>query len=174
MIVKMSVRLILCIERFLDNQRLLNFITGEEFMKLFLVKILVVTTYSIFLSACNGLKTDQVSDHPEIRSSSTVFPTFTNTAIISSPTNRPTVTQTLTPTATPFPTSPEFATMDAFGSKCKDPDATLETKISPNGKWFTASCFRDYMGEYSPVHVVSIDHSKEWKDLFPRLCITAE
>ena len=56
--------------------------------------------------------------------------------------------------------------MDAFGSKCKDPDATLETKISPNGKWFTASCFRDYMGEYSPVHVVSIDHSKEWKIYF--------
>lgn len=123
-------------------------------MKSFLMKLLVITPFCIFFSTCNGIKTDQVSEHPDMRSSLTVSPTFTYTAILSST------------TTTPFPTSPEFVTMDSSGSKCTDPNAILDTRISPNSKWFTAACFKPYMEGFSPLHVVSIDHSKEWKIYF--------
>ena len=107
-----------------------------------------------FLVSCGTVETIQPSPTGEKESASTVFP---------SSTVLPTITSTPTPLVTPYPTTPAQTTIEAFDSLCNGSEEIPMSEISPNGKWIAAICYNENGKEESPLQVVRIDHSKEWK-----------
>jgi hypothetical protein len=96
----------------------------------------------------------QSSPTEEKESTPIVFPS--STAL-------PTIAFTSTPAVTPFPTTPAQATIEAFDSLCIGSKKVSMSEISTNGKWIAALCYSENGKERSPLQVVSLDRSKEWK-----------
>ena len=80
---------------------------------------------------------------------------------VSTPTATPTVVFTSTPS--PYPTTIEEATIEAFGTLCIGSKYIRGSETSPDSKWIAAECYRENGQEESPLQVVSIDGSKNWK-----------
>ncbi len=58
------------------------------------------------------------------------------------------------------------STVADFGPLCTASKEILGSEISPNGKWIAAECYWENKKEESPLQVVSLDHSKNWKIYF--------
>ena len=97
-----------------------------------------------------------------IKSSPTEQKQITPTVFLA-PTIPPSITPVITPSETPYPTTPAQATIEAFDSLCVGSKEISMAEISPNGKWIAALCYWENEKEESPIQVVSLDHSKEWK-----------
>lgn len=75
----------------------------------------------------------------------------------------PTIVPTLTPTATPYPIPPADATLQAFDSLCLGTKEFSQVEISPNGAWIAVTCYAENGKEESPLQVISMDRTRDWK-----------
>ncbi len=123
-------------------------------MKTLLRKIFLALTLALFLVSCGTTETMQPLPTEEKQSLPSVFPS--STAL-------PTITSTAIPLVTPRPTTSAEATIAAFQFLCSGSKEIPLSEISPNGKWIAALCYNENGKEASPLQVVSIDHSHEWK-----------
>ncbi len=123
-------------------------------MKKHLQKTLTVMFLATFFTSCSRVETIQSLPAEEKLRTPTVF------IVSTTPT---TISATLTPIATPYPTTPAQATIEAFDSLCIGSKEISMAEISPNGNWIAALCYWENEKEESPIQVVSLDHSKEWK-----------
>lgn len=79
------------------------------------------------------------------------------------------ITSTLIPMAAPTASSSPIPSQEAttdFGTLCNNSVNTLDSEISPNGKWMAAECYSENNGEDSPLQIVNRDRSKDWKIYF--------
>jgi hypothetical protein len=120
-------------------------------------KTLLALVFALFLVSCGTVETLYPSPTEEKESTPTVVP--------ASPV-LPTITSTPTPLVTPLPTTSAQSTIVAFDSLCVGAKEILDTETSLNGKWIAATCYWENGKEESPLQVVSIDGSKEWKIYF--------
>ena len=123
-------------------------------MKKVLTKTLAVIILGASFASCGKVET--------IQSQPTEEKQTTPTAFLAS-TTPPTITAIIVPSETSYPTVPAQATIEAYDSLCLGAKEILEAEISPNGEWIAASCYWENGKEESPLQVVSLDHSKEWK-----------
>jgi hypothetical protein len=119
-----------------------------------MTKKFIVIILSLFVVSCNTVATVQSHLVEETKSTHTIFP---------SSTPPPTITATSTPLVTSIPTTSAEATIAAFTSLCSGAKEILDSEISPNGKWIAATCYWENGKEESPLQVVSIDGSEDWK-----------
>ena len=122
-------------------------------------KIAACIILAVFLAGCSIAMPEPNSTQTPILSTATppLAVTF-----------QPAATPTVTPTATltPYPTTLAQATIEAFGPLCTNANHTLDSEISPDGKWISAECFRENNTEDSPLRVVNSDRSKDWEIYF--------
>jgi hypothetical protein len=126
-------------------------------MKKLLRKTLPALILTLFLVSCGTVERTQPSPTEKKESTPTVFPASTVL---------PNIASTPTPLVTPFPTIPAQATIAAFDSLCIGAKEILNSENSPNDKWIAATCYWENGKEESPLQVVSLDGSKEWKIYF--------
>ena len=119
-------------------------------MKKLLRKTLTVLILCLIIVSCDRVGTIQSSPTEEMKSTATVFPSAT-------------IAATSTLIVTPHPTTLARATIEAFDSLCIGAKEISKAELSPNGQWIAALCYWENGKEESPLQVVSIDHSKEWK-----------
>jgi hypothetical protein len=117
-------------------------------------KTLPVIAFVILIASCSKAETIQASPTEERQSTPAVVPSVTISSAVAI---------TSTPLVTPYQTTPAQATIETFSSLCIGAKKILESEISPNGQWIAAICYWENGKEESPLHVVSIDHSREWK-----------
>ena len=119
-------------------------------MKKLLKKTLPVLVLCLFIASCGRVETIQSAPTEERENTPAVFPSATTAA-------------TSMPIITPYPTTLAHATIEAFDSLCIGAKEISKAELSPNGKWIAALCYWENGKEQSPLQVVSIDHTKEWK-----------
>ena len=123
-------------------------------MKIFLTKTLAVIILGALFASCSRVETIQFPPTEEKQRTPTVFLASTTP---------PTIKAILTPSETLYPTTPAQATIEAFDSLCVGAKEISMAEISPNGKWIAALCYWENGKEESPLQVVSLDRSREWK-----------
>jgi hypothetical protein len=108
---------------------------------------------SIVLISCGKEKATQFTSEQK-----------TNTPIIIPSSTKPaTPLATTTPKVTPNLTASVRATLEAQYYLCIDSIKIADWEISPDGNWLAAECYAEGGKEESPLQVISIDRSKEWK-----------
>ena len=123
-------------------------------MKKYLKNSFVIIFLAMLLASCGKAESIQTLPTHESQSTPTIFPaSYTPTSF----------SATLTATETPYPTTPVQATIAAHDSLCVGAKEISMPEISPNGKWIAALCYWENGKEASPLQVVSLDRSKEWK-----------
>lgn len=116
-------------------------------MKNLLTKTLVATAFCGFFWSCSVRKTVQVSTPVETENTPAISPSAIPITTLGSP------------------TSEEIA-VTSLGPLCTNSKDILGSEISPNGKWIAAQCYWENEGDESPLQVVSLDRSKDWKIYF--------
>lgn len=118
---------------------------------------LLTIILALFLVSCGTVETIQPSPTEGKESTPNIF--VSSTVL-------PTITPTLTPPATPVPTTPAQATIGAFAPLCIGAKEIQNSETSPNGKWIAATCYSENGKEESPLQVISINGSQDWKIYF--------
>ena len=118
------------------------------------IKTIAVLILSTIVASCGNVETIQLAPTKEMQTTPTAFVTSTTS---------PTITPITTPSMTPYPTTPAEATIEAFDSLCIGAQEISVAEISPNSTWIAALCYNENGKEESPLQIVSLDHSKEWK-----------
>lgn len=135
-------------------------------------KMSAVIFWGILLVSCTG--TQAVDILPTTVNTSPTLLENTPTAVATftpMPTDTPALTPSLavvstaTLTEAPDPILSEKATIEAFDPLCPNSKERygIESEISPDGKWIAAVCYRENETIDSPLRVVSMDRSKDWK-----------
>lgn len=140
-----------------------------SFVKKFCRKALAAIAFlGIVLISCNETKTgDLPFDNfasPTVQSALTKEENSTYT-FNNAPESIEATGTIAVPKITPssLPTTQAQATFEAFGPLCNDINFSPETEISPDGRWIAATCFGENNTFDSPLRVVSLDRSKDWK-----------
>ncbi|MBI5294051.1 MAG: hypothetical protein HY869_01145 [Chloroflexi bacterium] len=123
-------------------------------MKKYLKNSFVIIFLVGLLVSCNNAENIQTLPTQEFIST----PTFISISHTPTPT-----LLSATATETPYPTTPAQATIEAFGALCIGAKKISSSEISPDGKWIAAMCYDENGKGESPLQIVSIDRSQEWK-----------
>ncbi len=132
-------------------------------MRKYFTSIFIVILLGLLIVSCDGaqkINTPAATKYSptHIEKSTPTKPTI--------PTTTPALTLTSTSIVTPFPTTFADATIEAFGPLCVGSKEIAESEISPDGKRIAAECYWENGTENSPLQVVSMDRSKDWKIYF--------